>query len=51
MNGKISLFLVLGFSALFGLVGRNMLSSSNVTVDNYTFYYDRTQANWLEEIC
>ncbi len=47
MNGKISLFLVLGFSALFGLVGRNMLSSSNVTVDNYTFYYDRTQANQI----
>lgn len=47
MNGKISLLLVLGFSAIFGLFGRNMLSSSNVTVDNYSFYFSRTQANQI----
>ena len=39
MNGKISLLLVLGFSAIFGLFGRNMLSSSNVTVDNFSFTF------------
>jgi hypothetical protein len=47
MNGKVSLFLVLGFSALFGIFGRNMLSSSNVTVDNFSFYFNRTQANQI----
>ena len=47
MNGKISLLLVLGFSAIFGLFGRNMLSTSNVTVDNYSFYFERTQANQI----
>ncbi len=47
MNGKISLLLVLGFSAIFGLFGRNMLSSSNVTVDNFSFYFSRTQANQI----
>ncbi|MDP2362228.1 MAG: hypothetical protein Q8M94_00510, partial [Ignavibacteria bacterium] len=47
MNGKISLLLVLGFSAIFGLFGRNMLSTSNVTVDNFSFYFNRTQANQI----
>lgn len=44
MNGKVSLFLVLGFSTLFALFGRSMLNSSNVTVDNYSFYFNRSQA-------
>jgi hypothetical protein len=47
MNGKISIILVLGFSALFALFGRNMLSSSSVTVDNFSFYFNRTQANQI----
>ena len=47
MNGKISLLLVMGFSALFALFGRNMLSTSNVTVDNFSFYFQRTQANQI----
>ena len=47
MSGKASLLLVLGFSALFGLFGRNMLTSSNATVDNFSFYFNRTQANQI----
>ena len=47
MNGKISILMVMGFSALFAIFGRNMLSSSNVTVDNYSFYFNRTQASQI----
>ena len=47
MNGKISILMVMGFSALFAIFGRNMLSSSNVTVDNYSFYFTVIWAPWI----
>ncbi len=47
MNGKISLILVMLFSVIFALFGRNMLISSNLTVDNFSFYFSKTQANQI----
>lgn len=47
MGGKVSLLLVMGFSAVFALFGRNMLSTSNKTVDNYSFYFSKSQAHYI----
>ncbi|MBK7228023.1 MAG: DUF4900 domain-containing protein [Ignavibacteriales bacterium] len=47
MNGKVSLFLVMGFSALFAIFGRNMLSNSTVSINNYSYYFNKTQASQI----
>lgn len=47
MGGKIALILVLGFGSLFAVFGLKMLESQNVAVDNYAFYFNKSQANYL----
>ena len=45
MGGKVSLILVLGFSTIFALVGKDMLQFSNSATDNYVAYYNKTRAH------
>ncbi len=47
MGGKVSLLLVLGFSALFGIMGTQMLRTSNEATDAYVDYYKKTKAHDL----
>ena len=47
MGGKASLILVLAFSALFGILGTQMLSTSNEATDAYVDYYYKTKAHDL----
>ena len=45
MGGKASLILVLAFSVLFGMLGTQMLKSSNDATDSYVNYYIQTKAH------
>lgn len=45
MGGKVSLILVMSFSVLFALVGRNILSNSVTITENYSEYYSSTRAS------
>ena len=47
MGGKVSLLLVLAFSALFGIMGTQMLRTSNEATDAYVDYYKKTKAHDL----
>jgi len=47
MGGKVSLLLVLAFSALFGIMGTQMLRTSNEATDAYVDYYNKTKAHDL----
>ena len=45
MGGKVSLLLVLGFSGIFALMGRNLLSFSNEASQNFYDYFTRTRSH------
>ena len=45
MSGKASLFLILGFSTIFAIMSRQLLSYSNEATDNYVEYYSATNAH------
>ena len=45
MTGKASLLLILGFSAIFLVFGRNFTSLTTRSVDNMVNYYDETMAH------
>ena len=45
MGGKVSLLLILGFSGIFGLMGRNLLNFSNEASDNFYDYYSGTRSH------
>ena len=47
MGGKASLFLVIGFSMLFMIFGRNFNSMGYDTLDNFTRYYYKSKAHSL----
>ncbi len=47
MTGKASLLLILGFSVIFLIFGRNFASLSTRSVDNLVGYYDETVAHDL----
>lgn len=47
MSGKASLILVLAFSILFGIMGTNMIRTSNEATDSYINYYTKTKAHDL----
>ena len=44
MGGKVSIILVLSFSTLFALFGRNILNSSVTITENFSDYYSSTRA-------
>jgi hypothetical protein len=44
MGGKVSIILVMMFSALFALFGRNILKSSVTITENFSDYYSTTRA-------
>ncbi len=44
MGGKVSIILVLSFSTLFALFGRNILNSSVTITENFSDYYSVTRA-------
>jgi len=45
MGGKASLLLVIAFGVLFGIVGSNMLRTSNEATDNLVDYYKKSKAH------
>ncbi len=45
MGGKAAVFLVMGFSLIFLVVGQNFNSMSVDSIDNYTTYYRETNAH------
>ena len=45
MGGKASLLLVIAFGVLFGIVGSNMLRTSNEATDNLVDYYKKAKAH------
>lgn len=45
MSGRASLILVLAFGLLFGVVGSNMLKTSNDATDTFVDYYKKTIAH------
>lgn len=45
MGGKISIILVMSFSALFALAGRNILNNSVTITENFSDYYISTRAS------
>ena len=45
MGGRASLILVLAFSILFGLLGSQMLRTSNEATDSYINYYIKTKSH------
>jgi hypothetical protein len=45
MGGRASLILVLAFSILFGLMGSQMLRTSNEATDSYINYYIKTKSH------
>lgn len=45
MGGKISLLLILGFSGIFALMGRDLLNFSNEAGENFYDYYTGTRAH------
>ena len=47
MGGKVSLFLVMGFAGLFALFSKNIMDTSTRTVDNYAFYFSKSQAHHI----
>ncbi len=47
MGGKGAIFLVLGFSLIFMVVGRNFNSMATATVDNFTAYYYETKVHHI----
>jgi len=47
MGGKASLLLVLAFSALFGIMGTQILRTANEATDSYVHYYKKTKAHDL----
>jgi len=47
MSGKSSLFLVIGFSMLFMIFGRNFNNMAYDTLDNFTRYYYKAKAHSL----
>ncbi|WP_304129870.1 hypothetical protein [Ignavibacterium album] len=47
MGGKVSLFLVMGFAGLFALFSKNIMDTSTKTVDNYAFYFSKSQAHHI----
>ena len=47
MGGKAALLLVLGFSLIFMVAGRNFNSLATSTVDNFTNYYSDSKAHHL----
>ena len=47
MGGRVSLLLVLAFSALFGLIGAQMLRTTNEATDAYVDYFKKTKAHDL----
>lgn len=44
MGGKVSIILVMSFSALFAIFGRNILSNSVTITENFSEYYSSTRA-------
>ena len=44
MGGKVSIILVMMFSALFALFGRNILRNSVTITENFSDYYSSTRA-------
>lgn len=44
MGGKVSLILVMSFSVLFAMFGRNILNSSVTVTDNFSNYYSKTRS-------
>lgn len=47
MGGKVSLFLVMGFAGIFALFSKNIMDTSTRTVDNYAFYFSKSQAHHI----
>lgn len=47
MGGKVSLFLVMSFAGIFALFSRNIMNTSTRTVDNYAFYFSKSQAHHI----
>ena len=45
MGGKVSLILVMSFSVLFALFGRNILNSSVTVTENFSDYYSNARAH------
>lgn len=45
MGGKVSLILVMSFSILFALFGRNILNSSIMVTENFSEYYSNAKAH------
>lgn len=45
MGGKVSLMLVLAFSGLFALLGKNLLDFQTTATENYVDYYSETIAH------
>ena len=45
MGGKVSLLLILGFSGIFALMGRNLLNFSNEASENFYGYYTGTKSH------
>jgi len=45
MGGKVSLLLILAFSGIFGLMGRNLLNFSNEASENFYNYYSGTRSH------
>ncbi len=45
MGGKVSLLLILGFSGIFGLMGRSLLNFSNEASENFYNYYSGTRSH------
>lgn len=45
MGGKVSLILVMSFSVLFALFGRNILNSSVKVTENFSDYYSNARAH------
>jgi hypothetical protein len=45
MGGKVSLLLILGFSGIFGLMGRTLLNFSNEASENFYNYYSGTRSH------
>ena len=44
MGGKVSIILVMSFSLLFALFGRNILNNSVTITENFSDYYSITRA-------
>lgn len=45
MGGNVSLLLILGFSGIFGLMGRSLLNFSNEASENFYNYYSGTRSH------